>query len=220
MIADNPFVSITFNEKDIVVDRVNEKVDLQLAINKILASGGIIVLKGRPGAGKSTLIGVVLRDLRKSRKIDVVKEDFTPTVYNMIRSLDVHTQKRKLVILDDFNNIELIDKSSQQKIVDMIYSMSRNVAMILIENRDAGVEKEFKKLGRNFENLELGGLSKSDLRKIVVNRLNSIKKKSSDSLEPFTEDEYEKIYRKSGGNPRIALLICSAIYDQKSTRVI
>ena len=220
MIADNPFVSITFNEKDIVVDRVNEKVDLQLAINKILASGGIIVLKGRPGAGKSTLIGVVLRDLRKSRKIDVVEEDFTPTVYNMIRSLDVHTQKRKLVILGDFNNIELIDKSSQQKIVDMIYSMSRNVAMILIENRDAGVEKEFKKLGRNFENLELGGLSKSDLRKIVVNRLNSIKKKSSDSLEPFTEDEYEKIYRKSGGNPRIALLICSAIYDQKSTRVI
>ncbi len=220
MTADNPFISITFNENDIVVDRINEKVDLQMGISRILLSGGVIVLKGKPGVGKSTLVGVILKDLKKSSKIEVIREDFTPAVYNMIRKMNLRGQKKKLMILDDFNNLELVDKGSQEKMTDLIYSISSELSIVLIENRDSGVEKDFKRLGRRFDEMELGGLSKEDLKRVIINRLNSVRKKRSDSIEPFTEDEYQKIYKKSEGNPRIALLICSAMYDQKSAKIV
>ncbi|MCL4398591.1 MAG: ATP-binding protein [Candidatus Parvarchaeota archaeon] len=220
MTGNNPFISITYSENDTVVDRVNERIELLLLINESMDHGGVVVLKGAPGMGKSTLLNAVEKELKKSKSIDMLREEFTPAVYNKIRNLNLNQAKKLLIELDDFNNIEMLDKLSQQRVIDLLYNLSQKAAVLIIENREEGVEKELKMQSKQFKKYQLEGLSKEDLKQIIINRLNSIRTTKSDSLEPFTEVEYEKIYRKSRGNPRIALLICSALYDQKTNSII
>ena len=216
----NPFISITYSKSDTVVDRVNEKIELLIMLNEAMEHGGIIVLKGDPGMGKSTIISTLESELKKSKNIEMIKEEFTPLIYNKIRNLHIDPTKKTLVILDDFNNIEMVDKLSQQRIVDMLYNLGQKIAIMLVENRTEGVEKDLEKQGENFKRYEIKGLSKEDIKQIIINRLNSVRKSKSDSLDPFTSQEFEKIYKKSRGNPRISLLICSALFDQKTNSII
>ncbi|MCL4376280.1 ATP-binding protein [Candidatus Parvarchaeota archaeon] len=220
MAGNNPFISITYSENDIIVDRVNERIELLILINEAMEHGGIVVLEGAPGMGKSTLLNATEKELKKSKNIDVIREEFTPAVYNKIRSLDINPAKKLVIELDDFNNVEMLDKMSQQRVIDLLYNLSQKIAVLIVENREDGIEKELKAQSKQFKKYNLDGLSKEDLKQIIINRLNSVRSTKSDSLEPFTEVEYEKIYKKARGNPRIALLICSALYDQKTNSII
>ena len=220
MAGNNPFISITYSENDTVVDRVNERIDLLILINEAMEHGGIIVLKGAPGMGKSTLLNAIEKELKKSKNIDMMREEFTPAVYNKIRNLNITPAKKMLIELDDFNNIEMLDKLSQQRVIDLLYSLSQKIAVLIVENREEGVEKELKAQSKQFKKYLLDGLSKEDLKQIIINRLNLVRPAKSESLDPFNESEYEKIYKKARGNPRIALLICSALYDQKTNSII
>ncbi len=220
MASYNPFISITYSKDDTIVDRVNERIELLILLNEAMDHGGVIILKGAPGMGKSTLIGAVQNELEKSSRINIIKEEFTPTVYNEIRGIENSPEKKTLIILDDFNNIEMLDRLSQQKVIDMVYKISQNIAVMLIENRDEGVEKELETQGKLFKKLTLGGLSKEDIKQVILNRLNIARKTKSDSLSPFNPIELDKIYKKAKGNPRITLLICSALYDQKTNTII
>ncbi|MCL4373135.1 ATP-binding protein [Candidatus Parvarchaeota archaeon] len=220
MAGNNPFISITYSENDILVDRVNERIEILILINEAMEHGGIIVLQGAPGMGKSTLLTAIEKELEKSKNIDVIREEFTPMVYNKIRNLDIKPPKKLVIELDDFNNIEMLEKLSQQRVIDLLYNLSQKIAVLMVENREDGVEKALKSQSKQFKKYNLAGLSKEDLKQIVINRLNSVRAIKSDSLEPFTEAEYEKIYKKARGNPRIALLICSALYDQKTNNII
>ena len=220
MVGNNPFISITYSENDTIVDRVNERIELLILVNEAMEHGGIVVLKGAPGMGKSTLLNAVEKELKKSKNIDIMREEFTPAVYNKIRNLNINSTKKMLVELDDFNNIEMLDKLSQQRVIDLLYSLSPKIAILLVENREEGIEKELKSQSKQFKKYQLEGLSKEDLKQVIINRLNSVRPTKSDLLDPFTEAEYEKIYKKAKGNPRIALLICSALYDQKTNSII
>lgn len=220
MLANNPFINITSSGNEKVIDRVKERVELQVSVNDALYHGKIIILKGRPGVGKSTLIHSIIKDVGRTNNIDVVKEDFTPSIYNKLRTLTFNPARRSLIVLDDFNNVELLDKNSQIKVLNLMDELAQRMAMLLVENRDEGVEKDFKKLGKKFEKHEIGGLPRDDLRQVILDRLNMVRPIPRKSLEPFTEEEYNKIFKKSGGNPRIALLICSALYDQKQSNLI
>ena len=220
MAGDNPFISITYSENDTIVDRANERIELLILVNEAMEHGGIVVLKGAPGMGKSTLLNAVEKELKKSKNVDTMKEEFTPAVYNKIRNLNINPAKKMLVELDDFNNIEMLDKLSQQRVIDLLYSLSQKIAILIVENREEGIEKELKSQSKQFKKYQLEGLSKEDLKQVIINRLNSVRPTKSDLLDPFTEAEYEKIYKKAKGNPRIALLICSALYDQKTNSII
>lgn len=220
MLANNPFINITSSGNEKVVDRVGERVELQLHINNGLNEGQIIVVKGAPGVGKSTILNSILNDIKKAKNVEVVHEEFTPSTYNRLRGINMTPSKKLLLVLDDFNNIELLEKNAQIKVLQLMDELAQRVAVVLVENRDAGVEKDFKKLGKRFEKFDLPGLQRSDLRQLIIDRLNTVRSVPRDHLDPFTEEEYDKIYKKSGGNPRIALLICSALYDQKETTII
>ena len=220
MADSNPFISITYSNDDVVVDRVNERIEVLILINEAIGYGGIVVIKGAPGTGKSTLLGTIEKELKKSSNVEIIKEEFTPAVYNKIRNININTSKRLVVVLDDFNNIEMLDNFNQQRVIDLLYNLGQKAAIILVENRIEGVEKELEKQNKKFKRYELDGLSREDIKQIIINRLNTVRSTKSESLEPFTQVEYEKIYKKSRGNPRIALLICSALYDQKTNSII
>ena len=98
MVIDNPFIVITSTGEEEVVDRVEESIDLQLYINEVINNGGIILINGDPGVGKSTIINFVLRDIKKRDDIKVIKDSFTPSVLSKIKSLSKETGKKLLVI--------------------------------------------------------------------------------------------------------------------------
>ena len=196
MAGNNPFISITYSDNDTIVDRVNERIELLILINEAMDHGGIIVLQGAPGIGKSTLISAIEKELNKSKDIEVIKEEFTPSVYNNIRNLNITNTKKIVIELDDFNNIEMLDKMSQQRVIDLLYNLSQKIAILIVENRENGVEKELKAQSKQFKKYNISGLSKEDIKQIIINRLNSVRSKKSDSIEPFTEEEYEKIYKQ------------------------
>lgn len=220
MLANNPFIVITSTGKETVVDRIKEKVELQLYINDAINQGGLIILKGEPGAGKSTLLNWVLTDLKKKGDLQIIKDDFTPSIYNKLRAINLSPNKKMLIMLDDFNNLELLDRPGQEKVVKLISELSLRIGVLLIENRKEGVERDFKALGHKFVKFELKGLAHDDLEKLIINRLNLSRDVPTEQLDPFAPDEFDKIFKKSLGNPRIALLICATLYDQKQMSLV
>ena len=160
MAGSNPFISITYSNDDVVVDRVNERIEVLILINEAIGYGGIVVIKGAPGTGKSTLLGTIEKELKKSSNVEIIKEEFTPAVYNKIRNININTSKRLVVVLDDFNNIEMLDNFNQQRVIDLLYNLGQKAAIILVENRIEGVEKELEKQNKKFKRYELDGLSR------------------------------------------------------------
>ncbi|HLE06801.1 MAG TPA: hypothetical protein VI790_05575, partial [Candidatus Nanoarchaeia archaeon] len=54
-----------------------------------------------------------------------------------------------------------------------------------------------------------------DAKKLVLMRLNSVRKEPISDLSPFTEKELRMIWKKSSGNPRLLLLLLMPLYDQR-----
>ncbi len=212
----NPFIVITSTENDKVVDRVRERAELQLAINDLLhKNGGIIVIHGAPGIGKSTVVNWVTADLKKKENLSVMKEEFGLTVFNKLKTFNISTDKKAIIILDDFNNLDLLDRQTQNKILDLIVELSKRIVVILVDNREDAVRKQLSKLGGGIKELKLESMSKEDILQIIANRLNMVRPVPSSEVTPFTKEEIDRIYHKSGGNPRVVLLILSTLFDKK-----
>ena len=222
MVIDNPFIVITSTGEEEVVDRVEESIDLQLYINEVINNGGIILINGDPGVGKSTIINFVLRDIKKRDDIKVNKDSFTPSVLSKIKSLSKETGKKLLVILDDFNNIELIDKDQRDGIIRLLNELgSIGIGIIVVNNtKNNKTQKLINKIKTKFYIINVRGMKDEDIKKIIINRLNLIRKTKSNSLSPFTEEEIDKIIKEARGNPRIVLLICATLYDTKKEKLI
>mgnify|MGYP001626207568 FL=1 len=205
----NPFIVITSTENDKVVDRVRERAELQLAINDLLhKNGGIIVVYGPPGIGKSTIINWVTADLKRKEDLSVMKEEFGLTVFNKLKTFNIPPDKKAIIILDDFNNLDLLDRQTQNKILDLIIELSKKIVVIVVDNRDKPVHKQLSSLEKEtVKELKVESMNKNDILQMIANRLNLVRPVPSSDIAPFTKEEIDKVYHKSDGNPRVVLLI-------------
>ncbi|MCW1293863.1 MAG: ATP-binding protein [Candidatus Parvarchaeota archaeon] len=212
----NPFIIITSTENDKVVDRVKERAELQLAINDLLhKEGGLIVVHGPPGIGKSTIINWVTSDLKMKEGLAITKEEFNLTVFNKLKTFNIPENEKAIIILDDFNNLDLLDRQTQSKLLDLIIELSKRIVVILVDNREQGIHKQLSKLKHDFRELKVGPMDKEDILQMITDRLNLVRPVPSSDISPFTKEEIEKIYHKSNGNPRVVLLILSTLFDKK-----
>jgi Cdc6-like AAA superfamily ATPase len=73
-------------------------------------------------------------------------------------------------------------------------------------------------LGIFSEDINLQRMSNADLRQIVINYLNSVRTKSSDSIAPFTDEVLDRIIEAAQGSPRQLNLICMKVLRQAATK--
>jgi Cdc6-like AAA superfamily ATPase len=73
-------------------------------------------------------------------------------------------------------------------------------------------------LGIFSEDINLPRMSNDDLRQIVINYLNTVRQKPSDTIAPFTPEVLERIIEAAQGLPRQLTNICEKILRQSATQ--
>ena len=126
--------------------------------------------------------------------------------------------KEKIVIMDQFDLITGTQEDYVRNVLDVIKDKTIK-GLTFVISLTPSTMKYITKLDKSFSNmtstLEIPPLSYENAKKLVIERLNEVRKTKSDSLDPFTEEEFKHIYEKSKGNPRLILLLCSSLYDKK-----
>jgi hypothetical protein len=73
-------------------------------------------------------------------------------------------------------------------------------------------------LGIFSEDINLQRMSNADLRQIVINYLNSVRQKPSDSIAPFTDEVLDRIIEAAQGTPRQLNNICEKFLRQAAMK--
>ncbi|MCW1291691.1 MAG: hypothetical protein QXL76_01030 [Candidatus Rehaiarchaeum fermentans] len=208
----NPFISIVPVKGENLVDREKEIAELSMLIyNALNKEIGPIIIKGYPGVGKTSIILHLISTLDKN--VNVIYRYLDSDTLEYLSSLKLEDNRKYLIIIDDINNEDGFTKEKIASFHSLIKNLVKKCAVILIDNRKKDISTEV-----SFENLkvmEIKGLSYEDLKKVIINRLNTIRNRPSNDISPFSEKEIEEVYKKSGGNPRFALLILATLFDEK-----
>lgn len=210
----NPFLYIVPSEHEQIVDRDVELAELHLAINKFI-NGGVIVVKGPPGIGKTSLVKYALNSLKKENNIRTAYFELNAATLERLNELAFDNRYKYIIAIDDINNEDGFTELQKNRLRNLISVVSEHACLILVENREEGIEKCVTCIQENkIQIIELKGLSFADIKQIIINRLNLIRRVASDSIEPFQEKDIETAYKKAEGNPRMILLILAAIFDR------
>ena len=197
----NPFLEIVPAEEEELIEL--EGMNIDDIVEKIKQGGKIILIVGEHGSGKSQLI----KELRKRVYGDLIGFDFN--IFDRIRRV-----KSGPLYIEDFDLINGLSSDKQKKLVSLIEDKSKLGITFVIECTPQ-ILKRIK-----FENqieFKMPEFTLEAAKKLVISRLNRVRQESN-SLSPFTEDEIEKAWKKSGYNPRMFLMILSTLYDIKVKR--
>ena len=195
---ENPFLYIVPREEEKLIEF--EGINVENAAREV-EKGGIILIVGEHGSGKSQLI----RELVKITNGKLL--GFTSNIVDEIRDTN-----EKVIYIEDFDLINGFPTEKQKRIVSLISDKSNMGTTFVIECTPE-IAKRLK-----FENeriIQIPKLTLDAARKLVIEKLNSIREEKSNDISPFTEKEIEETWKKSNGNPRMLLMLLSTLYDLK-----
>ena len=199
--SENPFLYIVPKEEEKLIEFEGINVE---NIAKEVERGGIILIVGEHGSGKSQLI----RELIKRTQGKLL--DFTSNILNEIKDTN-----ENIVYIEDFDLINGFDVEKQKRIISLISDKSEMGTTFVIECTPKIAEKlKFK----NEREIKIPKLTLNTARELVIEKLNSVREEKSKDISPFTEKDIEEAWKKSGGNPRMLLMLLSMIYDLKVNR--
>lgn len=201
----NPFVPIEpvrLEKSDKRIKRIAKKIN---AIYK-KSKHGLVILIGERGYGGTHMIHEFLGNKKHSYVI-------------MNDNLAVEMPKSRIVVIDDFENLLAMNKSIKKAVVENIVNASKKQFIItkIDEKKFNLLLKELPKL-KNAKKIVIPPMSFEEAKEMIIQRLNLTREKPSRSLKPFTEKELKHIWKKANGNPRIILMICSIIYNERVAR--
>jgi len=212
----NPFLYITPRAEEDIVNMKELMNNLDGYI-KNLKNGGIIILSGTYGSGKTLILNHLKRKLSK-RKVSIESIDFNLNTKDKIRSI----KGKKILMIDRFDLADTLKNDELNELLTSINEISERSVIFIISiipeliTRIFSLNEKFKDKAKIFE---VSALGLNETRELIVSRLNEVRKEKSNSTEPFTEDEVKKIWEKAKGNPRMILLLCSTLYDLKMSEI-
>ena len=195
---ENPFLYIVPKEEEKLIEF--EGINVENIVEEI-NKGGIILIVGEHGSGKSQLI----RELIKRTNGKLI--GFTTNIIDEIRNT-----KEKILYIEDFDLINGFSVEKQKRIISLISDKSEMGTTFVIECTPS-IAKRFK--FKNEREFYMPKLTLDAAKKIIIERLNTVREEKSNDISPFTEKEIEEAWKKSNGNPRMLLMLLSTLYDIK-----
>jgi len=162
----------------------------------------------------------IIIDLNKRRNIKIFKFDFNMNTLNDLRNLPTEKElgKEIVVIIDRFELMLELSGELQEKILEIMTDLCKAEITIIVTSSNSllkTVNKLRPELKNYFKVLDVPAMNFEETKKLVISRLNEVRAKKSDSLEPFTLDEVKKIHDNAKGNPRMVLLLLAGLFEQK-----
>ena len=74
-------------------------------------------------------------------------------------------------------------------------------------------------LKKYFKVLNVPPVSLDEAKKLIISRLDEVKKTGKGTIKPFTENEVEKIHKNAKGNPRIILMLLASLYEDYENKI-
>lgn len=214
----NPFMNITPRDNESMIGRKAFYEYIKSGTEKALNGEKIIIISGDYGSGKTIIIDRLIRLLEKN-KIEVIELSVTKNILNDLRDLPMEKDKDIFVIIDRFDLTEGFEKKDLTKLLDFIEELAVQGLTFLIKTTQSAL-KRARPLSNNFTSRllvhHLPMLDYTFARQMVIDRLNESRKIQNDLLEPFTDEELRTIWKKASGNPRMVLMLCASLYDQKT----
>lgn len=220
MIVNNPFLFITPRLKDSLIGRKDFVAKIKSTIMKSLDDKAIVVVSGDFGIGKSLFVEKVILDLKSKKNLKIYSYDFNFNILNDLRALPSEKKSKKqfLVVIDKFDLILSLSSMLQKKILNIMADLCEAKVTFIISstaevlNKVKGLDLKIKKY---FKVLNVPSMNFEETKELILSRLNEVRPKKSDSLHPFTLDEVKEIYKNSKGNPRIILMLCAGLFEEK-----
>jgi hypothetical protein len=222
MTVRNPFLSIVPRQGEEMIgisqNKVRELADL--------ISGGkaVLLVSGDYGSGKSLVTEKIENAL--TPKVKIEKWMFSVDMANQIRSLPIEEtfaaerarKKVFVVFVDRFELSDVMDDKELAKVLRLIVEVSRSGVSFVISTTPKTVIRLYE-LSNNFKNIStiyrINPMTYPEAVELVISRLNEVRLKKSNKLEPFTDQELKDIWKKSHGNPRMILLILANLFSIK-----
>ncbi|MCW1301135.1 MAG: ATP-binding protein [Candidatus Nanoarchaeia archaeon] len=210
---ENPFLEIVASgEEEIVGSKFKEFLEkVKKEIPKLIGGERIILIVGEPGSGKSLIIKKITKDLRR-KKVEVLS--FSPRLIDDLRNV----REKEAIVIENFHLIEALNPEETNKIIELILELTNAGVTFIVEASPSTVQM-LKKLGRNIarqlEIFEVPKLTQEDLYEFILSKLRKVRGKKIKDIEPFTKEDVAKIWEKSKGNPRMAILLAQVLYDIK-----
>jgi archaellum biogenesis ATPase FlaH len=217
---ENPFLSIVPRRNEDIIDMVSIVNELKELAIKALNGDVLIVLKGTYGSGKTIIAEQISRILKK-KKIDVRRMPCTQEILNDVRSIPEERKKDIFVIIDGLDICMGMDETTINKFLNILMERSQKGLTFLMECTPEVLDL-FNNTNPRFSSsskiVDVTPMGYDEARELIVSRLNEIRAKKSDSIDPFTEEELKKYWKTSKGNPRMLLMLCQSIYDDRNVQ--
>ncbi len=188
--AKNPFLSIVPSENEDFVEVVNFN-----EVESKVKENNIIFVVGKAGSGKSHLI------LEIKRRFGGKILHFSRDLIDKIR--ETHDS---IIYIEDFDLIRGLTDDQRYKLLELIQDKSQMGIKFVIEV----TPKTLNGLNLEGEKIYIPEIDFETAREIVERKL-----KREGVKNPFTEDEMKNIWKKSGKNPRMFLMLLATMYDLK-----
>lgn len=216
----NPFLRIvpTENEK-FYGERERLFVEIVDGIKKSFDGKEVVLLNGEYGLGKSFFIKKLEEKLSKKGEFTIQSLDFTANLMSDLNSIEEQKKKRNLfIIIDKFDLFTFIKDELAERIINKILKLAKDGILFMLACTPSSLKRLYKnypELKKRAQVFEVPRLNYNETKELILSRLNSIRKVMSDSLNPFTDSEVKKIWKEAEGNPKLILMLCSNIYEQK-----
>ncbi|MFA5303608.1 MAG: hypothetical protein WC393_03670 [Candidatus Nanoarchaeia archaeon] len=225
MINVNPFLFITPRDKsDELIGRFDFFEKIKKTVLESLDENAIITINGDFGIGKSLFVKKAMEDLSAKKSLKLFYLDFSLNTLNDLRNIPTEKKlgKQIIVLIDRFELLLSLSSSLQEKIVKLMANLCESKITLILTTSDDLLKKMAKMdahLKKYFKVLNVPPVSLDEAKKLIISRLDEVKKTGKGTIKPFTENEVEKIHKNAKGNPRIILMLLASLYEDYENKI-
>lgn len=176
----------------------------------------LVFFVGRIGSGRTFFIQKLERKVDKELDIDFEVLTLTSKALEDLEDIPKKERAQEVVFtLDMFERVMDLDEETREGTMETIKKRNKaGIGLILVIT-----PKTFNSLIKNYKDLvdrgkaiKLRSLNLEEAKKLIRLRLDRVDKNFPDM---FSEEEFERIWKQSKGNPRTILLTCASLFKER-----